>query len=56
MSQGVRGFDMRSAHYTGLNKVNLQHILTANAMNAIRLFTCFEGVPRLKLAYLLLLS
>ena len=28
ISQGIRGFDMRSARYIGLNKVHLQHILT----------------------------
>lgn len=48
ISQGVRGFDMRSARYIGLNKVHLQHILTATAMNAIRLFAWFEGVPLAK--------
>lgn len=45
ISQGVRGFGLRSALYIGLNKVHLQHILTATAMNAIRLFAWFEGVP-----------
>ena len=38
ISQGVRGFGLRSARYVGLSKVHLQHILTATAMNAIRLF------------------
>lgn len=38
ISQGIRGFDMRSARYRGLDKVHLQHILTATAMNVIRLF------------------
>ena len=36
---------MRSAHYRGLDKVHLQHILTATAMNAVRLFAWFDGVP-----------
>ncbi|WP_319422401.1 transposase [Pleurocapsa sp. FMAR1] len=31
ISQAVRGFDMRSARYMGLDKVHLQHILTATA-------------------------
>jgi len=48
ISQGVRGFNMRSARYVGLNKVHLQHILTATAMNVIRLFAWFEGVPLAK--------
>lgn len=48
ISQGVRGFNMRSARYVGLNKVHLQHVLTATAMNVIRLFAWFEGVPLAK--------
>jgi transposase len=48
ISQGVRGFGLRSARYVGLNKVHLQHILTATAINAIRLFAWFEGVPLAK--------
>ncbi len=48
ISQGVRGFGLRSARYVGLSKVHLQHILTATAMNAIRLFAWFEGVPLAK--------
>lgn len=48
ISQAVRGFGLRSARYTGLSKVHLQHILTATAMNAIRLFAWFEGVPLAK--------
>lgn len=45
ISQGVRAFGLRSARYVGLSKVHLQHILTATAMNAIRLFAWYEGVP-----------
>ena len=48
ISQGVRGFGLRSARYVGLSKVHLQHILTATAINAIRLFAWFEGVPLAK--------
>jgi len=48
ISQGVRGFELRSARYVGLDKVHLQHILTATAMNAVRLFAWFEGVPLAK--------
>ena len=48
ISQGVRGFGLRSALYVGLNKVHLQHILTATAINFIRLFAWFEGVPLAK--------
>lgn len=38
ISQGIRGFDLRSSRYVGLDKVHLQHILTATAINAVRLF------------------
>jgi transposase len=48
ISQGVRGFGLRECHYVGLNKVHLQHILTATAMNVIRLFAWFEGLPLAK--------
>ncbi len=48
ISQGVRGFDLRSCRYVGLDKVHLQHILTVTAMNAIRLFAWFEGLPLAK--------
>ena len=48
ISQGIRGFGLRSARYVGLNKVHLQHILTATAMNLTRLFAWFEGVPLAK--------
>ena len=48
ISQSVRGFDMRSARYVGLNKVHLQHILTATAMNVTRLFAFYQGIPLAK--------
>ncbi len=48
ISQGVRGLGLRAARYVGLDKVHLQHILTATAMNAIRLFAWFEGIPLAK--------
>ncbi len=47
-SQGVRGFGLRQCRYVGLSKVHLQHLLTATAMNAIRLFAWYEGVPLAK--------
>ena len=43
ISQGVRGFGLRQCRYIGLNKVHLQHILTATAMNVIRLFAWERG-------------
>jgi transposase len=48
ISQGVRGFGLRQCCYVGLSKIHLQHILTATAMNAIRLFAWYEGVPLAK--------
>lgn len=48
ISQGVRGLGLRECRYLGLSKVHLQHILTATAMNAIRLFAWFEGIPLAK--------
>ena len=48
ISQGIRGFGMRSARYVGLSKVHLQHILTATAINVTRLFSWYEGVPLAK--------
>ena len=48
ISQGVRGFGLRECRYIGLDKVHLQHILTATAINAIRLGAWFEGVPLAK--------
>jgi transposase len=36
ISQGVRGFGLRKARYTGLAKVQLQHILSAAAINVSR--------------------
>jgi transposase len=48
ISQGVRGLGLRQCRYVGLSKVHLQHILTATAMNAIRLFAWYEGVPLAK--------
>ncbi len=48
ISQVFRAFGLRSARYVGLDKVHLQHILTATAMNLVRLFAWFEGVPLAK--------
>lgn len=45
ISQGVRALGLRKSRYVGLEKVHLQHILTATAMNVLRLFAWFEGVP-----------
>jgi transposase len=36
-SQGVRAFGLRRCRYIGLPKTNLQHVLTAIAINVVRL-------------------
>lgn len=38
ISQGVRAFDLRSSRYIGQAKTHVQHLLTAVAMNIVRLF------------------
>jgi transposase len=38
ISQGVRAFDLRASRYFGINKTHLKHIITATAMNVVRLF------------------
>lgn len=45
ISQGVRAFGLRKARYTGLVKVHLQHILTAAAINIVRMVAWLDGVP-----------
>ena len=36
LSQGVRAFDLRRSRYIGLAKAHLQHVLSAVAMNLVR--------------------
>lgn len=43
MSQGVRAFGVRQCRYRGLAKTRLQHVLTALAMNVIRICTWLDG-------------
>jgi transposase len=43
MSQGVRCFELRQARYVGLAKTHLQHVLTAGALNVVRLVNWLEG-------------
>jgi transposase len=38
ISQGVRAFDLRVCRYLGREKTHVQHLLTAVAMNVVRLF------------------
>jgi transposase len=48
VSQGVRGFGLRCCRYSGLAKAQLQHVITAAAMNLSRLAAWFMEVPRAK--------
>lgn len=46
LSQGLRVCDLRHAHYIGLAKTRLQHVVTAAALNVIRITQWLED-PRL---------
>jgi transposase len=48
LSQGIRVFGMRRTRYIGLAKTHLQHLLTAAAMNVVRLVNWLNGVPHAK--------
>jgi transposase len=47
-SQGVRAFELRRSRYIGLAKTHLQHLLTAAAMNFVRVGLWFTQTPRAK--------
>lgn len=46
LSQGVRVMGLRRARYVGLQKTHLQHILTAVALNLLRIDALLTGAPR----------
>ncbi len=46
LSQAVRVLGLRHCRYRGLEKTELQHILTAVALNLVRLWNWWEEVPR----------
>lgn len=46
ISQGVRTFGLRRARYIGQAKVHLQHLLTAAALNFVRVGLWLIGTPR----------
>lgn len=46
ISQRVRRCDLRRARYIGLARTHLQHILTAVALNLVRLYAWFTEQPR----------
>jgi hypothetical protein len=45
LSQAVRTMDLRRARYIGLAKVHLQHVLTAAALNLVRVAAWLAGTP-----------
>lgn len=46
ISQGVRECGLRRSRYVGMAKTHLQHVITAVAMNVVRLLAWFAGVPK----------
>jgi len=48
LSQGVRAFGMRQTRYRGLDKVHLQNVAIAAAMNVDRVVAWLEGHPQAK--------
>ena len=43
ISQGVRAFGLRRSRYTGIGKTHIQHVLTALAVNLVRLVAWWDG-------------
>lgn len=46
LSQGIRAFGLQRSRYVGLAKTRLQHILTAVAINLVRLMHWWEELPK----------
>ena len=44
-SQGTRAFGLRHCRYIGLAKTHLQHVLTAAAINFVRVSEWLDGTP-----------
>ena len=45
ISQGVRSFGMSRSRYVGLVKTHLQHVVTATAINFVRVSNWLNGEP-----------
>jgi hypothetical protein len=45
LSQGIRRFDLRRSRYFGLARTHLQQLLTATAMNVVRVIAWLWGEP-----------
>ena len=48
LSQAVRVFELRRTRYRGLDKTHLQHLLSAVALNLVRVYAWLSEVPRAK--------
>ena len=48
LSQGIRAFELRQTRYIGLSKTHLQHILTAAAINIVRVDNWLTQTPLAK--------
>jgi transposase len=48
ISQAVRGFEVRQCRYIGLAKTHLQHVITAAAMNVVRVINWLDDIPLAK--------
>jgi transposase len=48
ISQAVNKLDMRRSRYRGIAKTHLQHVMTAAAMNLMRVLAWLSGEPRSK--------
>jgi transposase len=46
LSQGIRAFELRRAKYIGVAKTRVQHLLTAAAMNVVRVSMWLDETPR----------
>jgi transposase len=46
LSQGVRGMGMRRSRYDGLARTHVQHVLTAVAINLVRIDAVLMDIPR----------
>jgi transposase len=46
LSQGIRAFGLRQARYIGEAKTHMQHVITATAINVVRLLAWIMETPR----------
>jgi len=47
-AQGIRRCGLRRTRYMGLAKTHLQHLISAVALNVVRLGACWLGTPQAK--------